>query len=226
MRPQCRPSPSGVFLHPNPHVTIATALTAAFTALRLIALIGRALGTALGTHLCRRTRTADAAADPAAANADADTAAADDDTAAADAAANANAAAAPPDAAHTLLHSLRPGGSGSLLMAYVLHWLPYATQERQTFLFYYLPAYYFAILLGARAWHATACAALRPPVALAATVALIAAVGGIATRLAPLAYASPAHLSEWTDALKLASTECWGDERLEDATCWVDAKKG
>ena len=100
-----------------------------------------------------------------------------------------------------------PGEVGSLAVAYLLHWLPYATQERQTFLFYYLPAYYFAILLSGRAWHATACAWLRPHVAAAATIAVGAVFGHTSWLLAPLAFASPTHVDEWTAALRLASTE-------------------
>jgi len=38
-----------------------------------------------------------------------------------------------------LFEQLQVGGSGSLLVAFLLHWLPYATQSRQTFLLYYLP---------------------------------------------------------------------------------------
>ena len=101
-----------------------------------------------------------------------------------------------------------------------MHWLPYATQERQTFSFYYLPAYYFAILLAGRVWHSTACALLRPVVAGAATVALAAALGRVSLQLAPLAYATPVRLDAWIAALKLASTECWRSE-----SCWVDAQK-
>ena len=117
-----------------------------------------------------------------------------------------------------LADSLRPGGSGSLVVAYMLHWLPYATQERQTFLLYYLPAYYFAILLAGRVWHATACTYLRPTVAWVGTAALIVWSGSVSWRLSPIAYGSPTRLIEWTAALRLASTECWYVE-----TCWVDA---
>jgi len=119
-----------------------------------------------------------------------------------------------------LASALRPGGAGSLVVAYLLHWLPYATQQRQTFLFYYLPAYYFALLLSARIWHATACAWLRAPVALAATIALGLSAARVALQLSPIAYGSAVHLDEWTAALRLASTECWFGE-----PCWVDATK-
>lgn len=116
-------------------------------------------------------------------------------------------------------HELRPGGSGSLLVAYLIHWLPYATQSRQTFLLYYLPAYYFAILLTARAWHAVGCAYLRPPVALVATLGLCAATGHLSWQISPIAFASAVRLPEWTSALRLASTECW-----RGAECWVSAQ--
>ena len=66
------------------------------------------------------------------------------------------------------------GGGGSLLVAFAMHWLPYATQSRQTFLLYYLPAYYFAILLAGRVWHHVVCMTL--PRAL--SVALTLCVGG------------------------------------------------
>ena len=126
--------------------------------------------------------------------------------------------------------TLRPGGAGSLVLAFLLHLLPYATQDRQTFLLYYLPAYYFAILLLGRAWHALVCTPLRPPVALAATLALAHALGRVSWRLAPLAYASPVHVHEWRDALRLASTECWAgpvwEGLLGERECWVDAAAG
>ena len=121
-----------------------------------------------------------------------------------------------------LAASLRPGGSGSLVLAYLLHWLPYATQDRQTFLLYYLPAYYFAILLLGRAWHECVCAFVRPPIALCATLALGGAAAHVSWQLAPLAYGAPVRLHEWTSALRLASTECWPS--LGESACWVDAR--
>ena len=115
--------------------------------------------------------------------------------------------------------ALRPGGSGSLLLAFLIHWLPYATQDRQTFLLYYLPAYFFAILLLGRVWHAVVCAHFRPTVATLATLALCVWTGSISWRLLPIAYGSAVRLFEWTAALRLASTECWND-----AQCWVDVR--
>ena len=116
-----------------------------------------------------------------------------------------------------LARTMRPGATGSLLVAYLLHWLPYATQDRQTFLVYYLPAYYFAILIFGRVWHAAVCTYLRPTVAALLSVGLAAWLGRVAWQLMPIAYGSSVRLHEWTDALRLASTECWGDE-----PCWVD----
>ena len=124
----------------------------------------------------------------------------------------------------SLAASVRPDGSGSLAVAYLLHWLPYATQDRQTFLLYYLPAYYFTILLLGRLWHECGCALLRPSVALACTLALGAAVGRVSWHLAPMAYGLPVRVHEWSDALKLASTECWGPP-LGDGVCWADASR-
>ena len=115
--------------------------------------------------------------------------------------------------------ALRPGGSGSLLVAYLIHWLPYATQDRQTFLLYYLPAYFFAILLLGRVWHAVVCAHCRPTVATLATLVLCWWTGSISWRILPIAYGSAVRLFEWTAALRLASTECWND-----AQCWVDVR--
>ena len=106
-----------------------------------------------------------------------------------------------------------------MVIAYLLHWLPYATQERQIFAIYYAPSYYFAILLAAHAWHAIACQPLRPSVAAVATVLVCVGVGEVSLRLAPIAYASPSRVDEWTAALRLASTECWNG-----AACWVDAE--
>ena len=120
-------------------------------------------------------------------------------------------------ATRKLAHLVRPGGAGSLVLAQLLHWLPYATQARQTFLIYYLPAYYFSILLLARGWHAFVCVPLRLPVAVLSTVGVAAAVGASSWQLAPIAYGSEVRLDQWTAALRLASTECWGG-----ATCWVE----
>ena len=115
-----------------------------------------------------------------------------------------------------LVHALRPGGSGSLLVAYLLHWLPYATQSRQTFLLYYLPAYYFAILLAARVWHHAVCRTLARPAAAALTLSVCAATGYVSWRIGAIAYASPVKVHEWAGILRLASTECWWG-----AQCWV-----
>ena len=82
-----------------------------------------------------------------------------------------------------------PGRTGSLLAAFLLHWLPYATQARQTFILYYLPAYYFAILLAARGWHLAICERLRPTIAAALTAALCAVAAE--TIQAPLTTQSP-----------------------------------
>ena len=87
---------------------------------------------------------------------------------------------------------------------------------RQTFLIYYLPAYYFAILLAARAWHHAVCRTLPPPLASSLTACVCAAVGWLSWRIAPLAYASPTGVAEWSALLRLASAECWGTER-----CWA-----
>lgn len=113
-------------------------------------------------------------------------------------------------AAARLGTEFRPGGSGSLVLAYLLHWLPYATQDRQTFLIYYLPAYYFAILATARAWHAVGCSYLPPRLAAAATLALATAAARVSYTISPIAYGSAVTLPEWTAALRLAATECWG----------------
>ena len=102
-----------------------------------------------------------------------------------------------------------PGRTGSLLGAFLLHWLPYATQARQTFILYYLPAYYFAILLAARGWHLVVCERLRPPAAAALTAALCAVAAAVSWRTAALAVGAPATVDEWERALRLASTECW-----------------
>ena len=126
----------------------------------------------------------------------------------------------------SLVNSLCPGGSGSLVVAYLLHWLPYATQDRQTFLLYYLPAYYFSVLLLGRMWHECACALLRPSVALLGTIALGVAVGHVSWSIAPIAYGSEVRVHEWTAALRLASTECWRFPLgpLGEQTCWADAR--
>jgi dolichyl-phosphate-mannose--protein O-mannosyl transferase len=116
-----------------------------------------------------------------------------------------------------IVRQLRPGGYASLVVSYLLHWMPYATQSRQTFLLYYLPAYYFAILLAGRVWHSVACAHLRPAVAALVTLALCAWTGYLSSMISPIAFGSEVRLHEWTDALRLASTECW-----VDGPCWVD----
>ena len=117
--------------------------------------------------------------------------------------------------------SLRPGGSGSLAIAYLLHLLPYATQERQTFLLYYLPAYYFAVLAFGKLWHECACVHLRPTVCLIATIALCGAIGRVAWYLSPIAYGSKVLVQEWNDRLRYASTECW-PYSFPQEPCWVD----
>ncbi len=162
----------GIFLHPNPLITLATTALVALAAAGLVARLLRALW---------RARSSGPAASAA-----------------------------------ELAAAMQPGGVGSLVLAYLLHWLPYATQERQTFLHYYLPAYYFAILLSARAWHAVGCAHLRPQLAAAATLALAAAAARVSWIIAPIAYGSPVTVADWTAALRLASTECW-----RGADCWA-----
>ena len=42
-----------------------------------------------------------------------------------------------------------------------------------------------------------------------ATLALCAWTGYVSWRISPIAYGSAVRLHEWTDALRLASTECW-----------------
>ena len=121
--------------------------------------------------------------------------------------------------------ALRPGGLGSLLVAYLIHWLPYLTQERQTFLLYYVPAYYFAILLTARTWHDFVCCQIPDALAVVLTLLLCSATGVVSWRLLPLCFASQVHLHEWTALLRLASTECWhmlGALELSGVQCWVD----
>ena len=126
-------------------------------------------------------------------------------------------------AARTAAAASCPGGVGSLLVAYLIHWLPYATQERQTFLLYYLPAYYFAILLTARIWDAVVCRPLPNALAALLTLLLCGATGFVSWQLLPLCFASKVHLGEWTAALRLASTECWSVPGVwEGAPCWVD----
>ena len=116
-----------------------------------------------------------------------------------------------------LLEHLRPGGCGSLLVAYLIHWLPYATQNRQTFLIYYLPAFYFAILLAARTWDHTVCRTLSLPAAAVLTLCVCVATGHVSWRISAIAYASPVKVHDWTGILRLASTECWWG-----AKCWVN----
>ena len=120
-------------------------------------------------------------------------------------------------AAAAALEHARPGGAASLLCAYLLHWLPYATQSRQTFLLYYLPAYYFAILLFARAWHHAVRMLPGSIPAAALTLAVVVATGWYTWQICPIAYGSPVHVGEWTGILRLASTECWWG-----APCWVN----
>ena len=114
---------------------------------------------------------------------------------------------------------LAQGSVASLLAAYLLHWLPYATQQRQTFLFYYLPAYYFAILLSARAFDEVtklAAVPIRSALRVSLLVGICAATGSVSLQLAPIAFGSPVLLGEWTAALTLASTECWF------GPCWAN----
>tara|TARA_B110001452_G_scaffold265874_1_gene271421 strand:+ start:1329 stop:1907 length:579 start_codon:yes stop_codon:yes gene_type:complete len=121
--------------------------------------------------------------------------------------------------------SLRSGGPGSLLVAYLIHWLPYLTQERQTFLLYYLPAYYFAILLTARTWHDVVCCQLPDALAAVLTLLLCSATGVVSWRLLPICFASKVNLHEWAASLRLASTECWHVLDVWEpsgAPCWVD----
>ena len=98
-----------------------------------------------------------------------------------------------------LTSAMRPGGEASLLLAYLLHWLPYATQSRQTFSFYYIPAYYFAILLTARAFDYGLTAAPRGGTAVVMLLTLLAALatGAVAWKVrlpvAAMPSALPAH---------------------------------
>lgn len=104
----------GVFLHPNPLAVLLTTATAALATVALVLRIACALLHAAGRMLrpwhSRYTECSHGSGGGWAAR-----------------------------AAYALAASLRPGASGSLVVAYLLHWLPYATQERQTFLLYYLP---------------------------------------------------------------------------------------
>eukprot|EP00965_Chrysotila_dentata_P080685 2661829-Pleurochrysis_carterae.AAC.1 len=112
---------------------------------------------------------------------------------------------------------LSPGGAISLLVAYLIHWLPYSTQNRQTFLLYYLPAYFFAILLAARVWNNAICSNLPRFAATAITISLCALIGGISCKLSAMVYASRVHIQDWNDILRLASTECWVND-----PCWAN----
>eukprot|EP00316_Scyphosphaera_apsteinii_P023393 CAMPEP_0119344792 /NCGR_PEP_ID=MMETSP1333-20130426/107152_1 /TAXON_ID=418940 /ORGANISM="Scyphosphaera apsteinii, Strain RCC1455" /LENGTH=567 /DNA_ID=CAMNT_0007357239 /DNA_START=128 /DNA_END=1831 /DNA_ORIENTATION=- len=111
----------------------------------------------------------------------------------------------------------RPGGVGSLLLAYVVHLLPYATQQRQTFVLYYLPAYYFAILLTARVWHTAACVPWSAPLRNVLIGALCFVTGYFSFRISAIAYAAPTTVWQWNQMLQDASTECW----VESGTCWA-----
>ncbi|KAL1526036.1 hypothetical protein AB1Y20_020857 [Prymnesium parvum] len=132
----------------------------------------------------------------------------------------------------SLVSSMQPGGALSLLCAYLMHWLPYATQRRQTFLFYYLPAYYFAILLTARALDFGLVSESPRVRRLSSLVVLLvcAATGVVGWKVCPpaahtattssirpIALGSPVLLNDWMAALQLASTECWFGRK-----CWVN----
>ena len=87
-----------------------------------------------------------------------------------------------------------------------------------------MPAYYFAILLTARAWHAAVCCRMPAPLAGLLTLLLCGATGAVSLQLLPICFASKVHMHEWTAALRLASTECWHVPGLWEPTapCWVD----
>jgi len=124
--------------------------------------------------------------------------------------------------AGALSGAAEPGGTASLLCAMLLHWLPYATQDRQTFLLYYAPAYYFAILIAAAGWDALVVRARSVPrrVGWALTAAAAAFFGSFTARLWRLAVGAPATPHEWHAMLRLASTECWAEQWLGE-TCWA-----
>ena len=94
-------------------------------------------------------------------------------------------------------------------------------QVTRTFLLYYLPAYYFAVLAFGKLWHECACVHLRPTVCLIATIALCGAIGRVAWYLSPIAYGSKVLVQEWNDRLRYASTECW-PYSFPQEPCWVD----
>ncbi|EOD40336.1 hypothetical protein EMIHUDRAFT_222774 [Emiliania huxleyi CCMP1516] len=94
--------------------------------------------------------------------------------------------------------------------------------DRQTFLLYYAPAYYFAILIAAAGWDALVVRARSVPrrVGWALTAAAAAFFGSFTARLWRLAVGAPATPHEWHAMLRLASTECWAEQWLGE-TCWA-----
>eukprot|EP00658_Telonema_sp_P-2_P019520 TRINITY_DN17708_c0_g1_i2.p1 TRINITY_DN17708_c0_g1~~TRINITY_DN17708_c0_g1_i2.p1 ORF type:complete len:451 (+),score=56.85 TRINITY_DN17708_c0_g1_i2:392-1744(+) len=97
-------------------------------------------------------------------------------------------------------------------LGYCLHLLPFAVLERQAFLHYYLPAYYFAILTTATLLD------MLPPSLKFGTMLVLTAVGiGVWWHVLPFSTGSTTfNYHEFLSRAKLMTGECWYLDR-----CWL-----